>query len=77
MTRLVIEDAARTSLLRFAKDDPDGVGQVRRSIRLLVDDPGSFGVHRIHVGLYRVMYEVDEDGQVLIVSILHVGRAGL
>lgn len=77
MTRLIIEEAARHSLLRFAKDDPDGAGQVRRSIDMIADNPGSAGVHRIHVGLYRVMYEVTEDGQVMVVSVLHVGRAGL
>ncbi|MEV6330270.1 type II toxin-antitoxin system RelE/ParE family toxin [Streptomyces sp. NPDC051909] len=79
MTYQVIwEPEALVQAERFAKDDPDGVRQVFTAVDRLADDPrpdGSFGsseILRIHVGIYRVLYEIS-DMQVRV-SVIHLGR---
>ncbi|WP_408055478.1 type II toxin-antitoxin system RelE family toxin [Streptomyces radicis] len=63
---------------RFAKTDPDGVKQVFVAVDHLADDPrpaGAFGsadVLRIHVGPYRVVYEIS--GAAVLISVIHLGR---
>ena len=63
---------------RLAKDDPAGVRQVFSAVDRLAVDPrpeGAFGsgdVLRIHVGIYRVMYEISD--QRVHVGIIHLGR---
>ncbi|MFF4147200.1 type II toxin-antitoxin system RelE/ParE family toxin [Streptomyces sp. NPDC001698] len=60
------------------KDDPDGVRQVFTAVDRLADNPrpdGAFGsadLLRIHIGAYRVMYEIS--GQQIRVSVIHLGR---
>ncbi|MFC4606224.1 type II toxin-antitoxin system RelE/ParE family toxin [Streptomyces maoxianensis] len=72
------EPEALTQAERFAKDDPDGVRQVFTAVDRLTDEPrpeGAFGstdVLRIHVGVYRVMYEISD--QQVRVSVIHLGR---
>ncbi|GGS06292.1 hypothetical protein GCM10010252_51450 [Streptomyces aureoverticillatus] len=73
-------EQATNAAVRFLKDDPDGLRQVYAAVDLLADNPrpsgtvayGSPEVRRLHVGLYRLMYEIDE-GTITIV-VVHIGR---
>ncbi|MFI8294192.1 type II toxin-antitoxin system RelE/ParE family toxin [Streptomyces sp. NPDC085614] len=73
------EPEALAQAERFAKDDPTGVRQVFTAVDRLVEEPrpdGAFGstdLLRIHVGRYRVMYEIND--QETRISIIHLGRA--
>ncbi|MFD1832877.1 type II toxin-antitoxin system RelE/ParE family toxin [Streptomyces desertarenae] len=75
---VVWEPEALLQAERLAKDDPDGVRQVFAAVDRLADDPrpqGAFGssdVLRIHVGAYRVLYEISD--QQVRVSVIHLGR---
>ena len=75
---VIWEPEALTQAERLAKDDPDGVRQVFSAVDRLTDNPrpdGAFGsadVLRIHVGRYRVMYEIS-DHQIRV-SVIHLGR---
>ena len=75
---VIWEPEALAQAERFAKDDPDGVRQVFSAVDHLADEPrpeGSFGsadILRIHVGAYRVMYEISD--QQVRVSVIHLGR---
>lgn len=75
---VVWEPEALAQADRFAKDDPHGVRQVFAAIDHLADDPrpegasGGSDVLRIHIGMYRVMYEIS-DGRVRV-SVIHLGR---
>ncbi|GAA1929428.1 hypothetical protein GCM10009837_63850 [Streptomyces durmitorensis] len=65
---------------RFLKDDPDGLQQLFDAVDLLADDPrpagtaayGSPDLRRMHVGRYRVMYEITHETVTIVV--IHVGR---
>ncbi|MEU6061679.1 hypothetical protein [Streptomyces sp. NPDC047097] len=57
MSQVVWEPAARSTLARYAKDDPAGVDQVLDSVGSLTDHPRPSGAldcgggkYRIHVG---------------------------
>lgn len=75
---IIWEPEALAQAERFAKDDPQGVRQVFAAVDRLSDDPrperafGSTEVLRIHVGIYRVLYEVGE--RQVRVSVIHLGR---
>ncbi|WP_369211214.1 type II toxin-antitoxin system RelE family toxin [Streptomyces flavofungini] len=75
---VIWEPEALAQAEQFARDDADGVRQVFMAIDHLADDPrpeGAFGsadVLRIHVGRYRVLYEVSD--QQIRVSVIHLGR---
>ncbi|XMN10679.1 type II toxin-antitoxin system RelE family toxin [Streptomyces griseobrunneus] len=75
---VIWEPEALAQAEQFAKDDPTGVRQVFTAIDRLADEPrpeGAFGstdVLRIHVGRYRVMYEISD--QQVRVSVIHLGR---
>ncbi len=75
---VIWEPEALAQAERFAKDDPVGVRQVFTAVDRLADNPrpeGAFGgtdVLRIHVGIYRVMYEIND--QQIRVSVIHLGR---
>ncbi|OEV05080.1 type II toxin-antitoxin system RelE family toxin [Streptomyces oceani] len=72
--------AARSAVARFHKSDPDGVNQVLDSVNLLAREPrphgatkyGSDEIFRVHVGRYRLMYEVRD--ALVTVIVVHVGR---
>lgn len=79
MTYSVIwEPEALTQAERFAKDDPEGVRQVFAGVDHLAHDSrpkgafGSAGLLRIHIGIYRVMYEINDIE--IRVSVIHLGR---
>ncbi|WP_328335846.1 MULTISPECIES: type II toxin-antitoxin system RelE family toxin [unclassified Streptomyces] len=75
---VIWEPEALAQAERFAKDDPHGVRQVFAAVDRLGEEPrpeGAFGstdVLRIHVGIYRVMYEIND--QQVRVSVIHLGR---
>jgi mRNA interferase RelE/StbE len=75
---VIWEPEALAQAERLAKADPDGVRQVFAAVDRLSRDPrprGAFGssdILRIHVGAYRVMYEIN-DRQVKV-SVIHLGR---
>jgi mRNA interferase RelE/StbE len=77
---IIWEPEGLAQAARLAKDDPDGVRQVFTAVDRLAHDPrpdGAFGspdLLRIHIGPYRVMYEVS-DRQVRI-TVIHLGRLG-
>ena len=76
------DEPAINAAARFLKDDPDGLRQLLDAIDLLAGEPrpigaaeyGSPDLRRMHVGRYRVLYEI-EDTTVTIV-VIHVGRLG-
>ncbi|WP_244320564.1 type II toxin-antitoxin system RelE family toxin [Streptomyces melanosporofaciens] len=67
---------------RFLKDDPDGLRQLVDAVGLLADTPrpagtaeyGSPDLRRMHVGRYRVLYEIAETTVTIVV--IHIGRTG-
>ena len=71
---------ATDTATRFLKDDPDGLRQVYAAVDLLADDPrpsgsaeyGSPNLRRLHVGQYRVMYEIADE--TITIVVIHVGR---
>ncbi|WP_030895872.1 type II toxin-antitoxin system RelE family toxin [Streptomyces sp. NRRL F-5053] len=75
---VIWEPEALAQAERFAKEDPPGVRQVFTAVDRLADNPrpdGAFGsadLLRIHVGAYRVMYEISD--QQVRVSVIHLGR---
>jgi mRNA interferase RelE/StbE len=75
---VIWEPEALAQAERFAKGDPQGVRQVFTAVDHLAHDPrpeGAFGgtdVLRIHVGIYRVLYEISD--QQVRVSVIHLGR---
>ncbi|MFR9723412.1 type II toxin-antitoxin system RelE family toxin [Streptomyces sp. MS19] len=79
MTHGVIwEPQALQQAERFARKDPAGVQQVFTAVDHLAGNPrpksayGSSDLLRIHVGRYRVMYEIS-DRQVRV-NVIHLGR---
>ncbi|GGV38569.1 type II toxin-antitoxin system RelE family toxin [Streptomyces spectabilis] len=74
------EEPALDVAARFMADDPDGVQQVFAATDLLSLDPqpagtaeyGSPHLRRMHVGRYRVLYEITES--TVTVMVLHLGR---
>ncbi|MCF6523487.1 type II toxin-antitoxin system RelE/ParE family toxin [Streptomyces sp. JJ36] len=75
---VVWEPEALTQAERLAKTDPEDVRQVFTAVDRLAQEPrprGAFGsanLLRIHVGPYRVLYEVS-DRQVRV-TVIHLGR---
>jgi mRNA interferase RelE/StbE len=66
----------------FLKDDPPGLEQLLSAVDLLADDPrpagtteyGSPDIRRLHVGRYRVLYDVNDS--IVTVVVIHAGRVG-
>jgi mRNA interferase RelE/StbE len=74
------EEPALDVAARFLRDDPDGLRQVFKATDLLAADPrpegtteyGSADLRRMHVGRYRIMYEITEG--TVTVMVVHLGR---
>jgi mRNA interferase RelE/StbE len=66
----------------FLDDDPEGLGQLLDAVDLLAEEPrpvgtteyGSPDVRRLHVGRYRVLYDIDDT--TVTVVVIHAGRLG-
>jgi mRNA interferase RelE/StbE len=79
---IVWDEPAIDAAARFLKDDPDGLRQLMDAVDLLADQPrpdgstayGSPDLRRMHVGRYRVMYEITESTVTIVV--IHIGRLG-
>ena len=83
MTYTIIwDEAAVNTAARFLKDDPEGLRQLMNAVDLLADQPrpqgsieyGSPDLRRMHVGRYRVLYEITEATVTIVV--IHIGRVG-
>ena len=74
------EPRAVAAASHFIEDDKDGLIQVLAAADMLAADPrpeGSFAygspdVRRIHVGRYRLLYEIDDQTEKL--HVIHLGR---
>jgi mRNA interferase RelE/StbE len=77
---VVWEPVALDVATRFLVDDPEGLRDLFEAVDALADEPrpphafplGTSGLHRLRVGRYRVVYEVDEAPGT--VKVRHVGR---
>ncbi|WP_327686494.1 type II toxin-antitoxin system RelE family toxin [Streptomyces sp. NBC_00467] len=75
---VIWEPEALSQAEQFAKNDPTGVRQVFTAVDRLGINPrpdGAFGsadLLRIHIGAYRVMYEIND--RQIRVSVIHLGR---
>lgn len=81
MTYTVIwDETAINAAARFLKDDPEGLRQLMDAVDLLADQPrpngtvpyGSPDLRRMHVGRYRVLYEITQATVTIVV--IHLGR---
>ncbi|WP_059006348.1 type II toxin-antitoxin system RelE family toxin [Streptomyces specialis] len=80
MSKVIWDPKAQKNFARLAKQDPRGADQVLDGISLLLRNPRPAGAHpygknwyRIHMGFYRVIYEIKSEKPVII-SVEHVGR---
>ncbi|MEW2399865.1 type II toxin-antitoxin system RelE/ParE family toxin [Streptomyces sp. NPDC046862] len=79
--RTIWHEQATNAAVRFLKEDPDGLRQVFVAVDLLAEDPrpagttalGSPDLRRMHVGPYRLMYQIEDDS-ITVVVVLHIGR---
>ncbi|MEV6318990.1 type II toxin-antitoxin system RelE/ParE family toxin [Streptomyces sp. NPDC051776] len=75
---VIWEPQALAHAERLAKEDPNGVRQLFTAVDQLAENPrpkdaiGSSDVLRIHVGRYRVMYEISD--QQVRISAIRLGR---
>ncbi|UGY90761.1 type II toxin-antitoxin system RelE family toxin [Streptomyces gobiensis] len=77
---VVFQPAARRALTQLRKSDREEIDQVLDAINLLRGNPRPLGSHpygsgyfRMHVGRYRVLYQV-RDGSPVVISIETVGK---
>lgn len=78
---VVWADEALAAAQTYMTDDRDGLVQVFDAVDLLASEPQPAGAYawgvdryRIHVGRYRVIYEITE--QTVTVEVIHLGRTG-
>lgn len=80
--KIIWDDPAINAAARFLKDDPDGLRQLFAAVDLLADNPrpegtfayGSPDLRRMHVGRYRVIYEITDSTVTIVIA--HTGRIG-
>jgi mRNA interferase RelE/StbE len=78
--QIVWQERAIFAASQFLKDDQQGLAQAFDAVDLLSEEPrpqgsveyGSPDTRRIHVGRYRVLYEIDEAESAI--RVVHVGR---
>ncbi|WP_028804778.1 type II toxin-antitoxin system RelE family toxin [Streptomyces sp. 142MFCol3.1] len=78
--KITWDEPAINTAARFLKDDPDGLRQLMDAVDLLADNPrpdgntayGSPDLRRMHVGRYRVLYEITDT--TITIVIIHIGR---
>lgn len=69
---------AQRKMRQYHKEDPQGVDQILDSVNALASNPrprgawGSGSTLRIHVGRYRVWYEINDTA--VTITIFEVGR---
>jgi mRNA interferase RelE/StbE len=74
------EPRATNAAVRFLAEDPSGLAAVYEAVDALAAEPrpqgsvpyGSHDVRRLRVGLYRVLYVIDDD--VIHILVTHIGR---
>ncbi|MCG6499601.1 type II toxin-antitoxin system RelE/ParE family toxin [Kitasatospora sp. A2-31] len=79
---IIWDEPAINAAARFLNDDPEGLRQVMDSVDLLADSPrpagtaeyGSPDLRRMHIGRYRVLYEIT--GTTVTIVVIHLGRIG-
>ncbi|MET7549696.1 type II toxin-antitoxin system RelE/ParE family toxin [Streptomyces sp. NPDC005500] len=83
MTYAIVRDEpAINAAAQFLKDDPNGLRQLMDAVDLLADRPrpdgtaeyGSPDLRSMHVGRYRVMYEITDT--TITIVVVHIGRTG-
>ena len=73
--RIIWSEIAQATFVRFMADQ-DGMMTVNRAVEALADDaapPGAFvrgAYHRLRVGPYRVLYEVEGD----LITVVRIDR---
>ena len=73
--RIIWSEIAQTTFVRFMADQA-GMIAVNRAVEALADDPAPSGAfvrgayHRLRVGPYRVLYEVEEN----LITIVRIDR---
>jgi len=76
------EPPAVAAASRYLADDPDGLAALITGIDALTAEPrpdesfpfGSPDLRRLHVGRYRVLYEISDDTHEILIT--HIGRSG-
>lgn len=78
---VVWADEAFVAAQTYMTDDPNGLARLFDTVDLLANQPrpaGAFawGVdrYRIHIGRYRVIYEIN--AQTVTIEVVHLGRSG-
>ncbi|MEH6377234.1 type II toxin-antitoxin system RelE/ParE family toxin [Streptomyces sp. KLMMK] len=80
--QIIWDEPAIDAAARFLKDDPEGLRQLFTAVDLLSAEPrptesveyGSPDLRRMHVGRYRVLYEIA--GESVTIVVIHIGRIG-
>ncbi|MFI5686005.1 type II toxin-antitoxin system RelE/ParE family toxin [Streptomyces sp. NPDC051636] len=77
--RIIWEPGATNQAVRFLKDDPPGLASVYEAVDTLAETPRpanstAYGpnVRRLRVGVYRVLYVLEDD--VVRILVTHLGR---
>ncbi|MFE2040998.1 type II toxin-antitoxin system RelE/ParE family toxin [Streptomyces sp. NPDC059477] len=77
--RIIWEASATDQATRFLKEDPVGLASVYEAVDALAEAPRpvnsvayGVGIRRLRVGDYRVIYVIDDE--VILILVTHLGR---
>lgn len=77
---IVWADQALAAAQAYLDDDPDGLARAFDVVDLLAHDPRPGGAfqwgterYRLHIGHYRVIYEIVD--KTVTITVIHLGRA--